>query len=113
MLKQPSEGLGQAHWCDPELQLPHAPPPALPHGPQEAPQQNHDISPYAAEPLLEQPIAVSVRWTFDGGGRDRPARVPLMVKKESFVVNKRVKTSFLQSKGGSVSRKALPASSPA
>jgi hypothetical protein len=45
MLKQESEVFGQAHWWEPELQFPHAPPPALPHGPQAAPQQNHDISP--------------------------------------------------------------------
>jgi hypothetical protein len=56
MLKHPVEVFGQAHWCEPELQLPHAPPPALPQGPQEAPQQNHDISPYAGAALLEQPI---------------------------------------------------------
>jgi hypothetical protein len=28
----------------PDLQLPHAPPPAEPHGPHAAPQQNHDVS---------------------------------------------------------------------
>jgi hypothetical protein len=45
MLKQPAEAFGHAHWWEPELQVPHAPPPAPPQGPQAAPQQNHDISP--------------------------------------------------------------------
>jgi hypothetical protein len=45
MLKQASEVFGQAHWWELELQFPHAPPPALPQGPQAAPQQNQDISP--------------------------------------------------------------------
>ncbi|GAA0342360.1 hypothetical protein GCM10010151_34940 [Actinoallomurus spadix] len=54
--KQASDVFGHAHWCEPELQVPQAPCPALPQGPQELPQQNQDISPYAGEPLLEQPI---------------------------------------------------------
>jgi hypothetical protein len=62
MLKQAAEVFGHAHWCEPELQFPQAPPPALPQGPQALPQQNHDISPKAGEPLLEQPITASVRW---------------------------------------------------
>jgi hypothetical protein len=62
MLKQASDALGHAHWWDPELQVPQAPLPALPHGPQELPQQNQDISPKAGELLLEQPMTVSVRW---------------------------------------------------
>jgi hypothetical protein len=62
MPKQASEAFGQAHWWELELQVPHAPWPALPQGPQAEPQQNHDISPKAGDALLEQPIAVSVRW---------------------------------------------------
>src|SRR5690348_4439755 len=68
MLKQAAEAFGHAHWCDPELQFPQAPPPALPQGPQALPQQNHDISPKAGEPLLEQPITASVRWIFEVTG---------------------------------------------
>jgi hypothetical protein len=88
MLKHAVEVFGQAHWWEPELQFPHAPPPALPQGPQEAPQQNHDISPYAGAALLEQPIGCLRSMDFERCGRDRPARVPPMVKKETYVVNK-------------------------
>jgi hypothetical protein len=55
-LKQLAVVFGQAHWWEPELQFPQAPPPALPQGPHEEPQQNHDISPYAGEALFEQPM---------------------------------------------------------
>jgi hypothetical protein len=44
MAKQLSDVFGHAQWRLPELQLPHAPPPAEPQGPQAAPQQNHDAS---------------------------------------------------------------------
>jgi hypothetical protein len=42
--KQEEEVFGHAHWWLPELQLPQAPPPAEPHGPQEEPQQNQEAS---------------------------------------------------------------------
>jgi hypothetical protein len=45
----------------PELQVPHAPCPAVPHGPQELPQQNHDISPYSAMGYLSFMVEDRVR----------------------------------------------------
>jgi hypothetical protein len=48
MLKHAAEALGQACCLDPELQVPQAPWPVAPHGPQALPQQNHDISPTIA-----------------------------------------------------------------
>ena len=47
--KHADEAYGQAHWWLPESQLPQAPPPAEPHGPQELPQQNQLISPVAGD----------------------------------------------------------------
>jgi hypothetical protein len=43
--KQASEVFGQAQCRLPELQVPHAPWPAEPHGPQAVPQQNQEVSP--------------------------------------------------------------------
>jgi len=48
MDRHAAEALGQACWREPELQVPQAPWPAEPHGPQALPQQNHDISPVTA-----------------------------------------------------------------
>jgi hypothetical protein len=48
MSKQAWEAFGQACWREPELQVPQAPWPVEPHGPQAFPQQNHDISPLTA-----------------------------------------------------------------
>ncbi|GHF00049.1 hypothetical protein GCM10017776_16310 [Streptomyces griseoluteus] len=45
MLKHAAEALGQAPWCALDWQLPQAPPPALPQGPHELPQQNQLVSP--------------------------------------------------------------------
>ena len=45
MLKHADEVLGQAAWCWLDWQVPQAPVPALPHGPQELPQQNQVVSP--------------------------------------------------------------------
>src|SRR3954453_8313909 len=44
MSKHAWDAFGHAQCLLAELQLPHAPPPADPHGPQAAPQQNHDAS---------------------------------------------------------------------
>jgi hypothetical protein len=56
MLKQADEVLGQACWCEPELQFPHAPCPVAAQGPQALPQQNHEASPKTAV------IRSSLRW---------------------------------------------------
>jgi hypothetical protein len=45
MLVQAEETVGQACWCLLDAQVPQAPDPADPHGPQAAPQQNHEASP--------------------------------------------------------------------
>jgi hypothetical protein len=63
MSKHAWEVLGHAAWCALDWQVPHAPVPALPQGPQALPQQNQVVSP--AQRLVD-PQAMSI--PFAGAG---------------------------------------------
>jgi hypothetical protein len=90
MLKQDDEAYGHAHWWLPDLQLPHAPPPADPHGPHELPQQNQLISPVAGvigvtsiDPI-DFPNSVNVNTQFGYCDRAPPSMVRRHARSTNF-----------------------------